>query len=146
MIWPVHNIPTTTRLSGTLYCSASLWCNVICVVHCCSAHNRTWNHCIFLNSPYVSMWPMSKKWITINMFHISRTLPELFTATYDTYANNYNECHLKTELAFQTEICIAKVPWDWMPFKKGQINIALLPHGNTAVVPFLFLLIKLFWC
>lgn len=51
-------------------------------------------------------------------------------------ANNSNECHLKTALAFYTKICMAALHRDCMPFKKGQISIALLSDENTAVVLF----------
>lgn len=52
------------------------------------------------------------------------------------HTNIYNECHLKTALAFYTTVCMAGLHRDCMPFKKGQINIALLPHKNIAVVLF----------
>lgn len=51
-------------------------------------------------------------------------------ATYETH----KQLHLKTALAFYTTVCMAGLHRDCMPFKKGQINIALLPHKNTAVV------------
>lgn len=45
------------------------------------------------------------------------------------------ETHLITSLAFCTKICEAELHGDCMPFKKGQINIALLSRENTAVLP-----------
>lgn len=62
-------------------------------------------------------------------------------AAYETH--NYNECHLKTALAFYTKICMAELHRDCMPFKKGQINIALLSHENTAVALFFLLSAKI---
>lgn len=136
---------------------------MICVFYCCLlslcySHNRNSNGCIFLIlrisacglcPSNESLWICAKTEKVTNLClsywnkHTLNTLNTLMVWQPMKHTNNYNEWHLMTALAFYTKICMAEHHRDCMPFKKGQISIALPSHENTAVV-LVFSLVKLF--